>query len=373
MKNVTTIITICFFLLSLTQCSSHENNIEDQKKISEFNIDGEFRKFKQEVMPIVNSWVEQDKIVRKHLEKFGNNLLRSEISIGLKTEAKQNIDKCQKNLSEIKDSVASFENSKSSDVCELVKQFQLFCQHAQDNYDQFCVLFSKIDDREYLNEQAQIILKYDEDLREQYNRVKDLFETIDGNESSKKLIAAIKFQYSEQEIKLMELWKKKKAEKNPWMGMSRKEIREVLGAGMFSMGNRHLFEKGEEDEANKCYSTGSVMGFAPSIEMIRAAYGEKMDNPSLILVYTNLVISYGHNELYKDYHEIRKQWIDKGAANLIKEIERIAGQKKLKIEQFINRFDNGQVANLFDENSYEKCGFLEEDRRLGWDYWEKYL
>ncbi len=72
------------------------------------------------------------------------------------------------------------------------------------------------------------------------------------------------------------------------------------------------------------------LGFPPAIKQMINKYLED-ENPFLMMVYINLLVSFGHREFVVNYHELRSNLIEKFGVGVSKEIENVASLKKEQI------------------------------------------
>jgi hypothetical protein len=122
--------------------------------------------------------------------------------------------------------------------------------------------------------------------------------------------------------------------------------------------------------ANKYFAISASLGFPPAIDKIKTVYLEDDSNPLLALVYTNLEISFGHEELTSLYQEQKALLEKKFGSHAIKEVEKIAETKKHaildqreKIKKSTNK-TNEMVVLL------KTLGVVAEDKILGPEHWK---
>ena len=177
----------------------------------------------------------------------------------------------------------------------------------------------------------------------------------------------VEFQYTKDELKSLEKWKNKSLDDT---------MSDALNgdpAAMHMIGMCLLFGHGipiNVSQANSFFSMAASLGYAPSIDKIRAMYTEDDPNPFLSLIYVNLVTSFGHSEYSLPYHNQRTKIIEKFGRPIVDEIERIAMLKMKKIIQ-------NQKALKETEDKLEVTtellmlkSIVKEDIAFGLDHWQ---
>jgi len=128
------------------------------------------------------------------------------------------------------------------------------------------------------------------------------------------------------------------------------------------------------ESANMYFSMSASLGFPLALNQITLMYIHDKNDPFLSLIYLNLAASYDHPELLKSYHDLRAKLIvnfgPEGGQRIAAEIERIAEEKRMKIEK--NKKDIKRPENMTSE--FNKVLFTEniihEDLIYTHDYWE---
>jgi hypothetical protein len=124
----------------------------------------------------------------------------------------------------------------------------------------------------------------------------------------------------------------------------------------------------DTETANILFARSASLGFAPAINQMRLMYQEAQ-NPFLTMVYVNLTISLGHQELRPGYDQLRKQLVDDaGGLKIIREIEKIAAHKASHIinnKRKVHTSSNPGTTILMEVNNLE-----DEDVLFDSQFWQ---
>ena len=89
-----------------------------------------------------------------------------------------------------------------------------------------------------------------------------------------------------------------------------------------------------QEVANLYFTMAASLGYAPALYEVAQIYCIEKQDPLLSLVYVNLTISNGHRE-YRDLYYKQTEIISKlYGPKIVKEIERLALEKSIKIDKF---------------------------------------
>ena len=89
------------------------------------------------------------------------------------------------------------------------------------------------------------------------------------------------------------------------------------------------FRQGDpSDAAQKFFGCLASIGFAPALNQVAQHHIKDKPNPFLEFVYINLTISFGHTEFAEGYYDVRSVVIKELCPEVMKEIEKVADDKK---------------------------------------------
>ena len=132
------------------------------------------------------------------------------------------------------------------------------------------------------------------------------------------------FIFSAQELSEISKWKHKSMDDMALDAMTGDS------AALYMLGLCMLTGNGgwtiDTENANMLLTRSASLGFAPAVNQMRFIYDEAQ-NHALGMVYLNLTISLGHQELRAAYTHLHKQLVDDGGLKIAQEIEKIAAHK----------------------------------------------
>ncbi len=102
------------------------------------------------------------------------------------------------------------------------------------------------------------------------------------------------------------------------------------------------------ENANSFFAQSASLGFAPALDKLKSMYIEDKSDPLLALVYLNLAASFNHPELVTPYHKIRAKVSTAAGNEIVKEIEKIATEKRKTIEQNISDHKSKKIKTPLD-------------------------
>lgn len=109
-------------------------------------------------------------------------------------------------------------------------------------------------------------------------------------------------------------------------------------AALFTIGYFYLTGRAgltiDSESANQYFAKSASLGFVPALDQLRAMHMLDLNNPFLMLVYVNLIVSLGHREYFERYNKLRDQLVKDGGLQAANEIEKIAAHKKTYISEF---------------------------------------
>lgn len=363
-----TFITL-FILLVLTFLAFEFQTPEKApEKIAEApqKIEPDFKKFVNENILVAAPF-------HKHYSKSSENLLtatsliRSQkpLASSFKIEALQNIREANNTLDALETSLADFKDTKYSD---LHRECLTFCHLARKMMDEHQTFISKPE--AYINDLAQIKRYSDKTtlLKEQMQIIAQLSEDHAHNHFSTHRVSkqTIEFKFSNEEIKATDKWKKSSfdaliedAHKGDAAALYMVGLCLLDGHGMaINTGNAHDY-----------FSASAALGFSPAIGHVRAKYMNYPSNPFLALVYTNLMISFGHKEYSQNYQEQKDLLVKTGGEKVVQEIERIALEKKAEITNIRLSLELSKDKREAALRIYDANGITSDDTRYGMEYW----
>lgn len=226
----------------------------------------------------------------------------------------------------------------------------------------------------YENSRLAIGTEYKALLKEQYEYVIELLKEMNQQEvldKSEQPAQKIELQYSDDELSRLDNCKGKDYNKIFYGAMKGD------AAELYMLGLCHLYGYGgttiSVEKADEYFSCSALLGFAPALDKIKGMYLEK-ENLFLFMVYLNLTASSGHPEFTMPYHDQRKQLIDKFGISMVKEIERVATEKKMRIYSTINEMEEceDKIKKTLDL-LFVKQGIVGEDNKYDMKYWEKFF
>lgn len=145
---------------------------------------------------------------------------------------------------------------------------------------------------------------------------------------------------------------------------------------LYMMGLGYLYGKSgfpiNVEYADHHFVVSALLGFAPAIDKIRGMYLESdAPNPFLVYVYVNLTAAFGHPEYTMAYHEMRQKIGEKFGFAIVKEIERIAAEKTVKIYEAMNEVEKSKNRTQVISRMLITGGLVAEDDLFGSKYWEE--
>ncbi len=161
-----------------------------------------------------------------------------------------------------------------------------------------------------------------------------------------------------------------------WKNLSMDSLLSAADSGdsgaLYMLGLTHLFGYGipvNVKGANLYFAKAASFGFAPAIDKLKFMYMEDYPAPWLSLVYLNLTIAFGHNELTGAYHKlIDKMDKSPGLLRIRGEIERLALQKFKHILKHQDELKKSTDKSLF---VLKMNDITAEDWCYDSNYWEK--
>lgn len=176
---------------------------------------------------------------------------------------------------------------------------------------------------------------------------------------------AVEFIPSSQELKETSKWQNKSMDDMGADAMSGDP------AALYMLGLCMLTGNGgwtiDTETANMLFARSASLGFAPAVNQLRLMYQEAQ-NPFLLMVYVNLTISLGHQELRHGYNQLRKQIVDDGGLKIVQEIEKIAAHKASYIasnKEKMRKTSNPAKTMMLEVNNLE-----EEDVLFDAQFWQ---
>jgi len=111
------------------------------------------------------------------------------------------------------------------------------------------------------------------------------------------------------------------------------------------------------------------LGFPPAIKQMIHKYIEE-ENPFLMMVYSNLLISFGHQEFVVNYHEMRSKLNETIGVGVSREIEKIAALKKKLVLKNLEDFEKAPEKMKFVmAMSYNEALITRNDSNYTSNYW----
>jgi hypothetical protein len=140
----------------------------------------------------------------------------------------------------------------------------------------------------------------------------------------------IEFNFSKEELKEI-----KKLSKRSWDNITEQALMGDAVA-LYALGLAYLSGKGgvtiDNEMANFLFSKSAALGYPPALERIRNYYLFEEKNIILASVYTNLMISFGHQEYIRTYYNLRKEILECYGEKESIEIEKTTKELKKVID-----------------------------------------
>lgn len=193
-----------------------------------------------------------------------------------------------------------------------------------------------------------------------------------SNEFQKKETSAeksqeVEFKFTNEELSEVSKWKSK-SEEDMWNDAFKCDRAALYMGGMCLLTGKTGFTI-DVSSADLLFSVSASFGFAPSLKQLIHKNIED-ENIFLILVYTNLMTSLGHGEYIETYHNLRENVMRGFGNDVLKEVEKIAAQKKERIDSNIkNLASTNDKESLFIEMSCNGCLIDGDDFKFDQSYW----
>ena len=121
--------------------------------------------------------------------------------------------------------------------------------------------------------------------------------------------------------------------------------------------------------ADSFLEKSASLGFPPAIKQMIHKYIEE-ENPFLMMVYSNLLISFGHQEFVVNYHEMRSKLNETFGVGVSGEIEKVAALKKKLILKNLEDFEKTSDKMKFViAMSYNEALVTRYDSNYTSNYW----
>lgn len=293
------------------------------------------------------------------------------VDVNLKMEAIQINKKACRKLEDYKNFIIGFQNSKDQNIRELVQECLKIIEYGGQILELDGAFIKGSDDflssRKNVNKLIECIAL----INEQYEYIKLFIENILKLKSkSSSINAQVEFQYTEKELNTMGKWK------NKTMNDLLQDAYQGDEVALYMVGMSYLYGKGgfpmNVEYADKHFMVSALLGFAPAIDKIRGMYLESDNlNPFLVYVYVNLTAVFGHSEYTMVYHESRKNMGEKFGFAIVREIERIAVEKTVKIYQAMNEIQESEDKVQTTSKMLINGGLVEGDDIFDSTYWEE--
>lgn len=177
----------------------------------------------------------------------------------------------------------------------------------------------------------------------------------------------VEFKFTNEEISEVSKWKSK-SEEEMWNDAFKCDRAALYMGGMCLLTGKTGFTI-DVSSADLLFSVSASFGFAPSVKQLIHKNIEK-ENIFLILVYTNLMTSLGHDEYIETYHTLRDNIMRGFGCEVLKEVEKIAALKKDRIDSNIKNLANAKnKESLFVEMSCNDCLIDDDDFKFDQSYW----
>lgn len=182
--------------------------------------------------------------------------------------------------------------------------------------------------------------------------------------------STVEFQFTNEEERMLGQWKTKSYDDLT------QDALKGNAAALHLIGGNLLYGLGgmtiNVSDADIFFSHAACLGFAPSLDKVRAMYMEEKSDLFLSLVYTNLVIAFGHPEYTIPYLTFRMELVNKLGAGIADEIERLAMKKKEQILENKKTLEQAEDKIRATTEIMIKKNIVSEDRHYGTDYWMKF-
>lgn len=186
-------------------------------------------------------------------------------------------------------------------------------------------------------------------------------------ETSAKKNQEVEFKFTAEELSEVSKWKSK-SEEDMWEDAFKCDRAALYMGGMCLLTGKTGFTI-DVSSADLLFSISASFGFAPSLKQLIHKNIEE-ENLFLILVYTNLMTSLGHDEYIETYYNLRENVMRGFGNDVLKEVEKIAAQKKERINSNIkNLSGTSDKKSLFIEMSCNGCLIDGDDFILDQSYW----
>lgn len=323
----------------------------------------------------LNEHILVSSLFQKHYTISVENILKATSSIrsnkpinsSFKIEALQNIRDAYKVLENLEIALAEFNEDEQLD---LNSECLTFCHLAKKMMDEHHKFISKPET--YLKDDAQLKRYGDKAalLKEQLQLIAQLSENRNHHIFSTNRITkqAIEYRFTKEELKATERWKSstfetliEDAHKGDAAALYMVGLCLLDGHGMaINTGNAHDY-----------FAASASLGFVPALGHLRAKHMNHPSNPFLALVYTNLMIAYGHNEYAANYQQQKDLLSLVGGEEVVKEIERISYEKKAEITNAQIILDWAKDKREAALRVYDSKGIIADDILYDLRYWEK--
>lgn len=337
----------------------------------------EFREFLVVIIHKDDAFRKHYEEARKAVRKVIANLNEDgTLDSGFQIEALQTTKKAQRELEEFKDAVSCFQDSLNPNIRKITKEFLKLNEYGSVLLELDYNFIKSPEEFLASKDGVNKLAEHTALLKEQYEYIGELLKKTNEVESTnpREVTGQIEFQYSEKELKAMDKWKDKA------MNDLISDAHNGDAVALYMMGLSYLYGQGgfpiNIESADIYFATSALLGFAPAIDKIKGMYLEDVENPNpmLFYVYLNLTASFGHPEFTMIYHDQRKHIAEKFGSSMVKEIERIAAAKTLKILEAKNQIeDSAEKMRTTFNLLHVEGGIIGEDVNFGPDYWENFF